>query len=366
MSETAKNYREVRGAWFGFIGGVIAVIFSIIALILGPSFFSNYPIIIDFNNLMNSGFFRYLNDLQNYFTYNVSGVPSPGQYVTIGYNMVNIILIGGIIAIAVGLLRKKLFGMSLSGFFLIVSLIIVYFGLAVFSSLLTIAQTIIQTYVGIPEIYGFSINPIPLVGSLLIIIIAGLLMLIGAFQLFMARPIPVASYRRKRMQYLAKADTLERAGNPVKAIKFYEKAADLSMKLKEEDKATEYYAKAREIHETAIEQMMKIEEERKRRELAERRAKLEEERKEILQKADEAEEKQDYMRAFHLYREAADRSVDLGQKKLAAQFTAKAKELRRKAKQLEKSKKEKELEEQRRKREFERKQRELEKKAEKL
>ncbi|MHA1143784.1 MAG: hypothetical protein ACTSRW_03535 [Candidatus Helarchaeota archaeon] len=366
MSEAAKNYREMRGAWFGFIGGLLSTVFAVVVLLLGPSFFSHYPNVINFSDPLNSGFFRYLNDLQNYFAYNVTGIPSPGPNIMIGYFMVSLILVGGIIAMIVGLLRRKVFGMSLSGFFLIVSIFIIYFGLAIFTILLASAQVTIQMYVGIPEVYGFSIDLIPLMGSLLINIVAGLVVLFGSFQLFMARPIPIANYRRKRMQFLAKADTLERAGNPVKAIKFYEKAADLSMKLKEEDKATEYYAKAREIHETAIEQMMKIEEERKRKELAERRARLEEERKEILQKADEAEEKQDYMRAFHLYREAADRSVDLGQKKLAAQFTAKAKELRRRAKQMEKAEKEKAVAEEKRKKELERKQKELERRAEKL
>ena len=102
------------------------------------------------------------------------------------------------------------------------------------------------------------------------------------------------------MKYLAKADNFERTGKPVQAIKFYEKAADLSMKLREEDKATEYYSKARQIHETAVEAVLKMEEEKKRKELAERRAKLEEERKEILMKADDAEEEQDWERAYHL------------------------------------------------------------------
>jgi len=197
-------------------------------------------------------------------------------------------------------------------------------------------------------------------------LVSSFTIIIGSFYMFGARPIPIAKYKKKRMGALTKADSYERTGKPILAIKFYNKAADLSMNLKEEDKATEYYAKARDIHENAVEKMLKEEEERKRAELAQRRAKLEEERKEILQKADDAEEELDYQRAFHLYREAADRSVDLGQKKLAAQFTAKSKELLRKAKDLEKQKIKKKAEEKKRAADYEKKKKEMERKADKM
>lgn len=359
MSETLKNYREMRGAWLGMIGGLFSFLFAIVIFILGPGFFSYYP------NPFLTGFAQYWLDLELYFYYapQCVGVASPGPVILGGFVMVFLVLIGGLFSICVGLFRRKVLGMSFSGFLLIVSSLLIFIGIGAFTSLYAVADGIIRQYVGIPEVYGFSINWIPLIISLVINLLSGFALIFGALQLLAARPIPVASYRRKRMQKLAKADTLERAGNPIKAIKFYDEAADISMKLKEEDKATEYYAKAREIHETAVEEMMKIEEERKRKELAARRAKLEEERKEILLKADEAEEEQDYMRAFHLYREAADRSVDLGQKKLAAQFTAKSKELRRRAKELEKAKKEEAAKEEKRKKDFERKKKEIEKRA---
>ena len=77
----------------------------------------------------------------------------------------------------------------------------------------------------------------------------------------------------------------------------------------------------------------------KREELAARRKKLEEQRREILMRADKAEEADDWARAAVIYKEAASLSVDLGEKKLAAQFTAKSKELQKRAK---KSRKERE------------------------
>ena len=109
------------------------------------------------------------------------------------------------------------------------------------------------------------------------------------------------------------------------------------MKLKEEDKATEYYAKSREIREVAIQAVLEAEEKRKREELAARRSKLEEQRREILMRADKAEESEDWARAAVIYREAAALSVDLGEKKLAAQFTAKSKELQKRAKKKRKA-----------------------------
>ncbi|NVM52804.1 MAG: hypothetical protein HWN66_03805, partial [Candidatus Helarchaeota archaeon] len=143
-----------------------------------------------------------------------------------------------------------------------------------------------------------------------------------------------------RSKTLAKADTAERTGKPHESIKLYAQAGDISMKLREEYKASEYFAKAREIREVAIQAVLEAEEKRKREELTARREKLEEERREILMRADNAEEKEDWARAAVIYKEAGALSVDLGEKKLAAQFTAKAKDLQKRAKKVRKERKE--------------------------
>ena len=214
MSEVSKNYREMRGAWCSFTGGLVSTLFALVALVLGPSFFTSYPAT---NPL--TAFLDYVNDLTAYFNANAT-VPSPGMNILFGYFMIVLILVGGLIAMVIGLIRKKVFGMSISGFMLLISIGIIYVGLTVFVSLLSSADVIIRQNVGVPEVYGFAVNMIPLILALVLNIISGIVIAVGSLQLFAARPIPVASYRRKRMQFLAKADNLERSGSPVKAIKF--------------------------------------------------------------------------------------------------------------------------------------------------
>ncbi|MHA1379989.1 MAG: hypothetical protein ACTSRG_16585 [Candidatus Helarchaeota archaeon] len=373
MSEAKKNFNEVRGAWLGFVGALASIIFALVFIIGGTTLFIRYP-----------GPASELSLYMNITLFTLQLVYSNLQGASI---MSWLVLIPAIFALLISITRTKL-GVSLSGILLLVLMGLCFLGCTLFFSFLTIAEIGTQDIVrlalfvlisgGIPSslwlpdvdmIYGTEIllswnwtHMYIWAPYLLVIFLIG----IGGLYFLSARPMPVAKYRRNRMKHLAKADNFERTGKPLQAIKFYEKAADLSMKLREEDKATEYYSKAREIHETAVEAVLKMEEEKKRKELAERRAKLEEERKDILMKADEAEEAEDWGRAYHLYREAADRSVDLGQKKLAAQFTAKSKELLRKDKEKKKMEARKKAEEAKRKEDFEKKKQEMRKQAEKM
>ncbi|MFX1449226.1 MAG: hypothetical protein ACFFCM_00205 [Promethearchaeota archaeon] len=366
MSEAKKNFNEVRGAWIGFIGSVGAIIFALVFIFGGPSLYIRYPGSMDDISIMMNQFI-------------LQAVSANIQSANV---MSFLVLFPAILSLLVALFRTKL-GVSLSGILMFVLMILCVVGCTLFFSFLTLAQygaidsfrlsLLIIAGGGVPS-EVFLLDPDMFYGVeitigwstwylwfpylLLIILIA-----IGGIYMLAARPMPVAKYRRNRMKHLAKADNFERTNRPIQAIKFYEKAADLSMKLREEDKATEYYSKARQIHETAVEAVLKMEEEKKRKELAARRAKLEEERKEILMKADEAEEAEDWERAYHLYREAADRSVDLGQKKLAAQFTAKSKELLRKDKEKKKKVEREKEDEKRRKEEYEKKKEEMRKKA---
>ena len=43
MSESKKNFNEVRGAWIGFIGSIGAIIFALVFIIGGPMFYIRYP-----------------------------------------------------------------------------------------------------------------------------------------------------------------------------------------------------------------------------------------------------------------------------------------------------------------------------------
>ncbi|NHI91879.1 MAG: hypothetical protein EAX96_05210 [Candidatus Lokiarchaeota archaeon] len=346
MSERRKNFNEVLGSWMGFIGSLIVTIFALMTLIVGASTFSTFP-----------GTF-----MEYYAALSSEGL-AVANLILVAFLVTFITLAGAILGLVISLIRRRL-GVSISGSSLFISFFMIVFGLIIFVFSLLNVQNQVTTHITDLDLRVTLQVSIPIMFYLA----AGstVPICIGAFYMLAARPIPITKYKKKRMAALTKADTFERTGKPGLAMKFYDKAADLSMRLKEEDKATEYYAKSREIHETHIERMLKEEEERKRAELAARRSRLEEERKEILQKADEAEEKEDYQRAFSLYREAADRSVDLGQKKLAAQFTAKAKDLLRKAKELEKEKEKKKQEEKKRAAEYEKTKKEMEKKADKI
>ena len=346
MSEKQKNTNEVWGAWFSLLGSIVVIIFSATVLILGASAFSTYP----------GTFFEYSDFLGR------KGI-NTAVYIIIAWIFCFISAFGGSMSLLVSLYRRKL-GVTASGTTMFIGFVIVIFSLFFFLiSLINVQTDITANITDYDLLQTLQIN-IPI--TFWFALVSSFTIILGSFYMFGARPIPIAKFKKKRMGALTKADSFERTGKPILAIKFYNKAADLSMRLKEEDKATEYYAKARDIHENAVEKMLKQEEERKRTELAARRAKLEEERKEILQKADDAEEELDYQRAFHLYREAADRSVDLGQKKLAAQFTAKSKELLRKAKDLEKQKTRKKAEEKKRAADYEKKKKDMAKRAEKM
>ncbi|MHA1229832.1 MAG: hypothetical protein ACTSPQ_04235 [Candidatus Helarchaeota archaeon] len=336
MSEALKNFREFRGIWCARFASIPALIFSIIVLALGPAGIANGYV----------GGLEWEIQYTSIFTYGSQIVKSLKS----AWYMVFILVIIAFFGILVAWQREKI-GLRVSGFLTIIFFIgafisyILYLQFVNYANYLVVSdvsvgETIIATY----SIGGYVWNTI--LGLWVVGLIFSFLYIIGAFQLVMASPIPYAKYRAKRMKILTKADAAERGGRPREAIMLYKQAGDLSMKLREEDKATEYYQKSREIEETEIIAVLEREEELKRKELAERRAKLEEERKEILIRADQAEEKEQFLRASTLYREAAAKSVDLGEKKLAAQFTAKAKELKRKAMKLKKEREEKEKREQ--------------------
>jgi hypothetical protein len=222
-------------------------------------------------------------------------------------------------------------GIRISGLFLFVSAVISLILLFTSVGILSTQQQQINSVIPNPQelaTYGISVPNLLFWPAIALCFI----WLLGSFLMIAAAPFNEAKYRTRRMKILARADTAERAGRPQESSKLYTDAANLSMRLREEDKASEYFAKSREIREVAIQAILEAEEKRKREELAARRAKLEEQRREILMRADKAEESEDWARAAVIYKEAASLSVDLGEKKLAAQFTAKSKELQKKAK----------------------------------
>jgi len=334
MSEALKNFREFRGVWAARFASIPSIIFAIAVLIIGPQGIANgyvggadwqYQYIINFVNGQN--------------------IVSLLQY---AWSIVLLIITIGILGWLISLGREKI-GLRVSGFLLGVFFVVVLVTYVSYIFLINTANSTILSdpIAGTTIIEAYSIGGLTwnlIFGFWALGLVFSFSFIVSAGYMISASPIPFAKFRAKRMKILTKADAAERAGRPREAIALYKIAGNYSMKLREEDKATEYYQKSREIEETEIIAVLEREEEIKRKELAERRAKLEEERKEILIRADQAEEKEQLLRASTLYRDAAEKSVDLGEKKLAAQFTAKAKELKRKAMKL---KKEKEKERQR-------------------
>ena len=328
MSEARKNKFEIEAAWMGFIGSLIPIIVS---FIMGVSHLS---ILTDFPGTREeyTGYFGvdFGTDIVNKLT---KALP------LIYWSIFAV----GVVGFIFSLYRSDM-GIRLSGIILFLTSIISICCLIGALSILSAQQQQIIRYISTYGMnleqelatYGISIPHTlfwPAVGT-------SCLWLIGSFLMLNAAPMNEAKYRTRRMKILAKADTAERAGKPREAIALYFHAGDISMKLREEDKASEYYAKSREIREVAIQAVLEAEEKRKREELAARRGRLEEQRREILMRADDAEEKEDWARAAVIYKEAASLSVDLGEKKLAAQFTAKSKELQKKAKKARKERKE--------------------------
>ena len=334
MSEAIKNFREFYGVWASRLASIPALIFSIFVLILQPAGIAQgYVGGADWANQYS--IFLYGSDICT--------------WLQLAWSLVIISLVIGIIGFLIAWSREKI-GLRISGFLLgllfVLSMVIyvLYFVLVSTANLTIInndIEPLVVEIVGATVINAYKIGGIMwniVLGLWIVSLISSFLFIIGAGYMLSASPIPFAKYRAKRMKILTKADASERANKPNESINFYKQAGDLSMQLREEDKATEYYQKSREIEDTEITAVLEREEEIKRKELAERRAKLEEERKEILIRADQAEEKEQFLRASTLYRDVAEKSVDLGEKKLAAQFTAKAKELKRKAQKIKKEK----------------------------
>ena len=320
MSEARKNGYEIRGAWFGFFGAIVATVVGGIMAIMNLSMLSPFP--------GTNG------EYQTYFT-DAGGSGIATTLLGILPIIYWLTFIIGIFGIIVSLFRTNI-GIRFSGLLLFIT------GVASLGCLLGSIFALMNSQADIVNLlasepqelatYGITVPHILFWPAIAMTAV----WLVGAFFMMSAAPFNEAKWRTRRMKILAKADTAERAGKPHEAIKLYTQSGNISMKLREEDKASEYYAKSREIREVAIQAVLEAEEKRKREELAARRKKLEEQRREILMRADKAEETEDWARAAVIYKEAASLSVDLGEKKLAAQFTAKAKELQKRAKKARK------------------------------
>ncbi len=320
MSETRKNGFEIQGAWCGSFGSILTIITGLIMALYNLSILSPFP--------GTAGEYR------AYFE--TSGGNSIVDIVLLALPLMYwLVFAVGIIGLLFSLFRTNI-GIRISGLFLFVSGIAAVILLFSCVGILAQQQLAIEQYIaanGTPQelaTYGITVPHLLFWPTIALCFI----WLFGSFFMIAAAPFNEAKFRTRRMKTLARADTAERAGKPTEAIRLYTDAANLSMKLREEDKASEYFAKSREIREVAIQAVLEAEEKRKREELAVRRSKLEEQRREILMRADKAEETEDWARAAVIYKEAASLSVDLGEKKLAAQFTAKSKELQKKAKKI--------------------------------
>jgi len=317
MSETRKNDLEIRGAWFGVIGSGLATVVGLIMGIFNLSLLTSFP--------------GTVSEYSAYFVDEVGAYWVADALIVVLPIIYWITFIIGIIGLIVSLFRTNI-GIRFSGLILTGTAIGAIACLSsCLASLSSQQSQIVSLLSSDPQelaTYGISVPQLLFWPAIALCC----LWLVGSIFMFLAAPMNEAKFRTRRMKTLARADTAERTGKPLEAIKLYSLAGDISMKLKEEDKASEYFAKSREIREVAIQAVLEAEEKRKREELSARRSKLEEKRREILMQADKSEESEDWARAAVVYKEAASLSVDLGEKKLAAQFTAKSKELQKRAK----------------------------------
>lgn len=320
MSEARKNGFEIQGAWCGFIGSTLTIIVGLVMSVFNLSIMTPFP--------------GTLEEYRAYFA--AFGGSAIADVLLLVLPLVYGLILGvGVVGLLFSLFRTNV-GIRISGLFLFVTSAVAVILLFTCVGVLSQQQLDIANYIaanGTPQelaTYGINVPHLLFWPAIALCFV----WLFGSFLMIAAAPFNEAKFRTRRMKILARADTAERAGKPTEAIRLYTNAANLSMKLREEDKASEYFAKSREIREVAIQAVLEAEEKRKREELAARRAKLEEQRREILMRADKAEETEDWARAAVIYKEAASLSVDLGEKKLAAQFTAKSKELQKKAKKL--------------------------------
>lgn len=149
-----------------------------------------------------------------------------------------------------------------------------------------------------------------------------------------------------RRKLLAEAETLMKEGKFRDAAKVYEAAAKLSVEMKEDERAKELQAMAKEIIEKEFEYMKKWEKEKdvrlKEAELAR-----------VLSQAESSlEQEGQEEKAADLYVEAANLTRALGRKELAEKYVERAKEIREikkeMARRIEEEKKKQELEQKRR------------------
>ncbi|MHA1731355.1 MAG: SCP2 sterol-binding domain-containing protein [Promethearchaeota archaeon] len=125
----------------------------------------------------------------------------------------------------------------------------------------------------------------------------------------------------ERRKVLARAEAEKKEGRFRDAAKTYEEAAKLSEQMKEEDRAKEFLAMAKEIRDKEVE-LLKQWEKDKERNLAESK------QMKVLMQAEDAIDQDNYQLAAQLYEEAAKLSRDLGQKDRAQIFLNRAREIR--------------------------------------
>jgi hypothetical protein len=149
-----------------------------------------------------------------------------------------------------------------------------------------------------------------------------------------------------RRKLLAEAETLMKEGKFRDAAKVYEAAAQLSVEMKEEERAKELQAIAKEIVEKEFEYMKKWEKEKDLRLKEAELARVLTQAESFLEQEGQEE------KAADLYLEAANLTRALGRKELAEKYVERAKEIREikkeMARRIEEEKKKQELEQKRR------------------
>lgn len=130
-----------------------------------------------------------------------------------------------------------------------------------------------------------------------------------------------------RAKVLTEAEKAIDDDNYKDAAELYEKAAQLSKGLNEEDKAKIFVNRAKEIRDIESNLKKRLAEEKKRREFEEKRAMLESERSQSIGNAEKSMEKGDFKSASKYYEIAGETSKELGEKDIAQEFKATAKKI---------------------------------------
>ncbi|MGQ4874699.1 MAG: hypothetical protein ACP6IY_11575 [Promethearchaeia archaeon] len=124
----------------------------------------------------------------------------------------------------------------------------------------------------------------------------------------------------QRSAKLAEAEQMKLKGDFKAAADIYEECAKLSQEMKEEERAKEFLAMAKEIREKEFELVKKWKQERERKEKELQRA-------EVLQNAEDALDRDDFSTAAKLYKKAAEISKMLEEEDKAKIFIKRAEEI---------------------------------------